>query len=95
MARSAIRNLELKIIWKPVSIQRFFRDINTDCDLPFSALSCNASSELIYPFKSKERQSHSSTVHGDQDRTDPSPAAASHIWGTAQRLQYPIEAASS
>src|SRR5580692_10750593 len=31
--------------------------------------------------KKRRGQSHSSTVHGDQDRTDPSPAAAWHILG--------------
>jgi hypothetical protein len=27
MARSAIRNLDVLVIWKPISVQRFFRDI--------------------------------------------------------------------
>src|SRR5271163_1333664 len=31
--------------------------------------------------KKRRGRSHSSTVHGDQDKTDPSPAAARHIWG--------------
>lgn len=31
--------------------------------------------------KKRPGQSHSSTAHGDQDKTDPSPAAARHIWG--------------
>src|SRR6202171_2098502 len=40
MARSAIRNLDVMVIWKPISVQRFFRDINADCDLhkPFLCL---------------------------------------------------------
>src|SRR5215467_2881418 len=42
--------------------------------------------------KKRRGQSHSSTVHGDQAKTDPSPAAA-HIWGPgcgSRKAQEPV-----
>jgi ribosomal protein L31E len=62
LARSVIRYLDALVIWQPISSQRFFRDINANCDLHKTflclVLSCEPGARVSVQVERKDEGNH-------------------------------------